>query len=169
MLIEEIINQIYQSMLNTILHGVSEDDKEEISNNYLLYLHNRYDKNTVTKDNKSELLNALLKREKIIWGYRSFYTKINMLKKDNAFSTISKLSNDAFKLAVRRLENPDTFPISEEDAKKNIDEMIANLDNVSKYNSTIASELVSEGILDYYYASSDTNDTSLRLHSYKTT
>ena len=169
MLTEKIINQVFQLMKGTILQGFKEEDKKEIEDNYLAYLRKSYSSQNVTESNKKKMLNAFLKREKIMWGNSDFYSRVTFFKTDEAFSIISRLSNKAFDLALLRLDNPKTIPISKEEAKKNIDTMISNLDNVFEYNTDVARELVSEGILDYKYASSDTGDTSLRLHSHKIT
>lgn len=164
MLIDRIINTAYKNLIIGILNGVPDADKEEVSNNYLNYLFSRYSDLEVTEENAKRCLASIFKKENRMWGDQDLNYRLQKLKTDKSFDIISKISEQGFSLAKQKLENGSNA-ISKEDAEKNIDILISELSKVMDYNAEEARELVSEGILDYDFASGSADEIiSLRLN-----
>ena len=169
MLTEKVINQVYQLLIGGMLYNINDEDKEEISKNYLAYLYKSYSNLEVTEENERLALKLIMKREKQIWEARDPLYRMMLLKNDEKFDIIMHTSNEAYDLALKSLNNNTQPTISEEEADKKIKLMMENVDKVNEYNKQEAKRLVSEGILDYNYACGKCNDLmSLRLsHSIK--
>lgn len=163
MIIDKIINKAHSILINGILSGISETDKEEVSNNYLNHLFSQYSKKEATKENARDILKGIIIRENKIWGNMDAITRLKLLKRDKSYDKISEISEQGFTLASLRLEDSSNT-ISSFEAEKNIDILIGELNNVNDYNLEDAKTLVSEGILDYKYASGNDELMSFRLY-----
>ena len=163
MLIDKTINTTYEILINSILNGVPDIDKEEVSNNYLNYLFSRYSDLTISEENEKKYLELIIEREKRMWENRDLIYKLQKLKKDKSYDIISEISEQGFMLAYSRLQgNGNT--ITKEEAEKKIDILISEVDKVFDYNLEDAKMLVSEGIIDYKFASGNDALMSFRLH-----
>ena len=163
MLVEEVIKKAYNLLVNDIIKDIPDIYKEEISKNYLDYLYKMYSNKEVSTNNTEKLLKTILRIEKIRWEKCDSIYILQWFKDDKSFNIINSTSKDGFKLAILSLQNNDKAIISLENANKNINILINELNNVLEFNKHEAKHLVSEGILDFKYASGNNEVMSFRL------
>ena len=163
MLIEKIINMVYENMLETILLDVQNKDKEEVSNNYLKYLHEIYSKKKVNENEFDNFFNIILEVEKEIWKNREYELKMQYLKDDKSYKLINAISGKAYNLAKEKLEKDCEYTISKEEANIDIAKMMQELENVEEFNKDAAKHAVSEAIVDFEYASGNNKIISFRI------
>ena len=82
-------------------------------------------------------------------------------RNDDDFNDVRRLSLQGFECAKNALESNQL--ISKEEADANIKLLISKLETVKEDNKAEAQNLVSEGILDFGFASGIQDITSLRL------
>ena len=163
MLTEEGIKKAYSLLVNDITKNIPDVDKEEVSINYLDYLYKMYYNEQVNKNDIEIALKTVLRIEKIKWEKCNYIYILQRFKKDESFNTISSISKDGFKLASLSIQNNNEVTISLKEANQNIDVLINELKKVLDFNRKEAKRLVSEGILDFKYASGNNEVMSFRL------
>lgn len=162
-MLDKAIDEIYSNVINTVLNGINNSDKEIVAQGYLQYLYSLYSDKDFNEQNYTKMISVITEIEDKKWNSRDVNSKLYYFKTDNSFDIIDSLSKKAYSYAlVRYQENKDT--LSKEEADKSINTLIKELDNVDDYNRAEAERLVSEGILDYNYACGNSNDViSFRL------
>ena len=162
-MVDKLINQVYLNNINLILQDIEENDKEEISKNYLKYLYSIHSDEEINEENYDEMLDIITSLETKKWSKRGKDGVLFYFKKDKSFDIINNISKKSYSLATSKLDN-NKNTISKEDADKYISILIDNLDKVYDFNKEEAKRLVSEGILDFEYASgSNDNIKSFRV------
>lgn len=163
MLNEKVINDAYKILINGMLNGIKEEYKEEVSANYMKYLIERYSNIEVTEENIKDYLRKIIISEKRMWEDHDVNYRLQLLKNDNSFDIIRDISQRGFNLATASLDDSSKV-ISKEEAEENINIMMRELNNVCDFNNNAARKLVSEGILDYKFASGNDELMSMRLY-----
>ncbi len=167
---EELINKIFNNTISNVLLNIDEKYIEEITiayKDYLNRLYSNFDDKGLTDDKLEEVFTKL---ENSAWTISNQGTKLSILLKDEAFNSIKSISNAGYKYALQMLENKsnsnnkEVLPvISKEISDKNINMMTELLSNVREFNVELANNIVSEGIVDYKFASGQTKYMSLRI------
>ena len=161
----EIIEYIYEHTKDIALNDMN--NKDEISEYYKRYLEKTYsdiEKVIGTTEQKKQIFAEL---ERKMWLKRNTIEKQQILIPDLAFEEIKRLSNIGFLLARKKLYQQNNIKVDDDlviqDIEKNIEKMKSNYEKVLEYNKEEAMHLVSEGCLDYNYASKTVDITSLRI------
>lgn len=157
---ENIIKEIYKNTINTILYNIPEYLKQEFANSYFKYLVDIY----LDDDLEESDIVIFTELEISKWKLASLDLKLSEILEDKSYDTIKSVSSNGNELAKRRLnDNSNNKPVIDLNAAlNNVKLLEENLPNVREFNSQRAKQLVSEGIMDFYYASGQTNNTSLR-------
>lgn len=164
----ELINKIFNNTISSVIKDIDEKYIQEITigyKDYLNRLYSNFDRKGLTEEKLEEVFTKL---EKTAWESSNSKIKLSRLLKDEAFSKIKFISNTGYEYAMHMLENKnksnDALPvITEEVCNKSISMMSELLPNVREFNVESAKMYVSEGTLDYIYASENTEFYSFRI------
>lgn len=170
---EKLILEIYNQTINSILIGVDAKYKDELCLAYIEYLKKIYLNFDLKLGNKKteELVSIFVDLEKSKWQDTNADAKLSELLNDPAFENIKYISNTGYKYAKSMINKKfgagvETLlqPVIEESkAKESIEMLNTYCEQVRDFNKTIATYYVSEGIIDFLYASGITENTSLRI------
>lgn len=167
---EKLISEIYNQTINDILNGIDEKYKSELCMAYINYLKRIYLNFDLELGNKKidELVSVFVNLEKSKWKDANKDSKLSELLHDQAFENIKNISNTGYKYAEEMLSkkifNDAIEPVIEkEKAKENIDKLNKYCDQVRNFNKQLATYYVSEGSMDFMYASGITENMSLRI------
>lgn len=159
-----LIKNIYNKISFLIIKNVNEKFHNEILKSYLDYLIECYSEYEFEENNMDLYLDAFIELEISKWEDLSEEEKLILLLKDEALEKIQKISSNGYDHAINKITNSEsdgTLDINVANTYiKNLEEL---LPLVREHNAALAANLVSEGILDYLFASTDTNNTSLRI------
>ncbi|MDO4543510.1 MAG: hypothetical protein Q4C01_03065 [Clostridia bacterium] len=164
------IKKVYDEVIGIVMQGVERKYATEVETGYMDYLNEQSKIFGVCKD-KDKAMAELIKLEVSRWSRRSRNEKLSQLLEDEAFRNINEISYEGYKAASLRagaqscaFKADDVLPtIDIEEAERNINLLIKYLDEVREFNKAFAEGSVSEGIVDYLYASGKTKATSLRI------
>ncbi len=164
----ELINKIFDNTISSVMKDIDEKYREEVIieyKDYLNGLYSNFDRKGLTQEKLEEVFTKL---EKSVWESSNVKTKLSRLLKDDVFSRIRSISNTGYEYAMHMLENKnksnDALPvITEEVCNKSISMMSELLPKVREFNVESAKMYVSEGTLDYIYASENTEFYSFRI------
>ena len=159
-MVEKLINKVYLDVINDILVGINEEDKEEIKNGYFKYLYNLYADKDINETNYNNMLVAITEIEKNKWQSRSVEDRLYYFKKDNSFEIITSLSKKAYELASLRRATDSPIVIKKKEADEYINRLTSELAGVLEFNKEEAKRLVSESVVDFIYASGGDEDTT---------
>lgn len=171
MINELAINEIYNEVINVILNGVNKKYNEEISVAYKNYLLKTYLNFEMMGKAKDDLLPIFINLEISKWKKATQNVKLSEFLIDEVLNNIRNISNNGYKYALSQLNQRsfgqkqiNLLPVLDEDtAEKNILTLQNLLPKVREFNQDLASNLVSEGIVDFMYASGKTDNMSLRV------
>lgn len=159
-----LIKNIYDKISVLIIRNVNEKFHNELLKSYLDYLIECYSKYEFEENNIDLYLNAFIELEISKWEDLSEEEKLILLLKDESLEKIRELSGRGYDYAINKITNSESngnLDINTANTYiKNLEEL---LPLVREHNAALAANLVSEGILDYLFASTDTNNTSLRI------
>lgn len=170
---EKLILEVYNKTINNILNSVSEKYKNELSLAYMDYLKRIYLSFDFELENNQseELIKTLVNFEISKWKDVSESSILSELLNDQAFENIKYISNTGYKYAMLMLDkksfnNDNTLlqpVIEKEKALESIELLNSYYEQVRDFNKTIANYYVSEGSIDFQYASGITENMSLRI------
>lgn len=161
----EIINLIYDNLLEIVLQDFSYEERDIIAKAYKAYLIDSYS-NLIrnNSDDDGKVTQVILNMERIKWLNQTQDIKKSNLLKDEMLDKLGYLSNLALKYAMAKLQGKlDEINITEEQASSYIEMMREYAKNVLPFNKSIADTYLSEGILDFQYAVGLSSNMSLRL------
>lgn len=164
---EQLINGIYNNCINTVLENIDESLREKISLEYKKHLLNDYEDILEPDDDINMMISICTQMEIKRWQKKTADEKLSILFEDKFFNKLIEISNIGFKHAQRKIGylisnkeyNPD---ISQEQADDYINKMNDLFEQVQPYNKDEATIYLSEGTLDFGYASNMTDNMSLR-------
>ena len=167
---ELLIKKVFDRMAIMIISNVDDNYRNELLDAYKDYLIEcYYDYNYAEKDNE-KYVNTIIELETSKWKNEKQNAKLVLLLKDDVLEEIREISNNGYNYAINKLNsismNNNEILFEELDkttADKNIALLQELLPKVREFNSGLAASLVSEGILDFEYASGNSNHTSLRI------
>lgn len=167
----ELINLIYNRTINIILNGIEEQYKDEIKIAYKDYVDKKYSSYNLEGVKKEDVYKFFVDLEVSKWEDISIGNKLSELLKDEALENIRYISNIGFEYAEARInqrkpgDNNSYLPatLDETISAQNIDILNNLLSKVRSFNQNLANSFVSEGIIDFKYASGKTENTSLRI------
>jgi hypothetical protein len=155
------IQAIYDSMIEIVMNGMDKNDRELIEKKYREILNNRYSELDINASNYDKLYNLFLRRETREWTDFSLNERKNIFIGDPALEEIISLSNQAFEYAWERLTNSSVIPVKVcNDSIKRMNELSSQ---VKDFNKKLSLWYLSEGGVDFTYASGMSENTSLRL------
>jgi len=170
---DKLILEIYNNTINDILVGIEEKYKEELCLAYLEYLKKNYLNFDLDLSNNKpeEIVSLFVELEKSKWQDINTDAKLSELLTDPAFENIKYISNTGYKYAKLMLDKKFEARsevalhsvIDEEKAKESIDMLNTYYEQVREFNKQIANYYVSEGSIDFQYASGITENMSLRI------
>lgn len=170
---EKLILEIYNKTVNDILIGIDEKYKKELCLAYVEYLKKKYLNFDLNLGNKKpeELVNLFVDLEKSKWQETNVDAKLSELLSDPAFENIKYISNTGYKYAKSMIDKKfesDTEillqpVIEKEKAQESIELLNTYYAQVRDFNKQIAIYYVSEGSIDFQYASGITENMSLRI------
>lgn len=158
----ELIKRIYDSIINYVLSDIEEENKSEISDEYMKYLSRSYSNLNISEENFDKICDAFIKRETNRWKNRPENYKKSQLLKDENLNRIREISLTALDYAKKRLFDH-TIQLEEVEAKGLIEQMEKCIKLVKPFNMNLAKTYISEGTIDLLYASGKTEYTSLRI------
>lgn len=156
----EVINKIYNNLINVILKDIEKDYQEIVKSNYLKYLNEQYFEK-YKDSNLDNLLEKLIKFETIKWEDKTKDMKLNLLIEDPALNNLSHIASRAFQYANNRKETESL--IDEDIANALITEMKELLVKVAEFNTSLANWYFSESLVELNYACGKSDNTSLRM------
>lgn len=169
---EKLVLEIYNKTINEVLKGIDEKYYEELRSAYMEYLKRNYLSFDLNKNNKKpeEIAVLFTQLENSKWINSKPGLKLSELLRDPAFENIKYISNMGYKYAREMLDmkfkagNAPLQPvIDEEKAKESIEMLNNNYEQVREFNKMMANYFISEGSLDFQYASGITEHMSLRI------
>ncbi len=168
---ELLINGIYNNCLETFLTGI-DSNREELSVAYKKYLVEMYAETIDETDDINQTIAIFSSIEKKRWSSKSVNEKISMVVNDDALNRLREISSIAQKHAERKLghllHGSNYIPtLSEEEKDRYVKEMVELSSKVLPQNQNIATMLLSEGSIDFDYATNLTDDMSLRVSHLK--
>ncbi len=158
---EKIIQEIFDQIVPFVLKDIPLEYIDEVKKGFYNYLTIKYAFKDF-EENKLETIKLVIKLEQMEWERASNVYKLRLFVKDNSYEKICNLSLEAFEQAQKKNNNLVNV-LSSLEAETKINELTNGLSHVCFFNYDLAKELISEGILDYLYASRDTDVMSLRL------
>lgn len=164
---EKLINDIYDNVKNILLNGIPLEYQNDVLLGYkknLLEVYSKIDVNS----NYELAKEALIEIEVSKWKDTTAAIRLSEFVMDKAMDDIRYISNNGFKYAQARInqsENDNVLPATIEinkceEAKLMLEKLLTQ---VKGFNEELARYYVSEGILDFEFASGMTNDMSLRI------
>ena len=170
---KKLILEIYNKTINDILIGIDGKYKEELCLAYIEYLKKKYLNFDLDLGNKKpeELISLFVDLEKSKWKDTNVDAKLSELLSDSAFENIKHISNTGYKYAKSMLDKKFESGvemllqpvITEEKAQQSIEMLNTYYEQVRDFNKKIATYYVSEGSIDFQYASGITENMSLRI------
>ena len=162
----EVINKVFDKMVVTICSGIDENDCPTIKEEYKNLLHRRYsDSDVMLKINDYDrLFKIIYSIEYKEWVNHSPNIKKGLLIQDEALNQIMDISNTGFNLALKKF-NDNTLE-SVKNVNEEIEKMNKLYDQVRDENKWNAEKYISEGTVDFLYASGQSEAMSLRMGRY---
>ena len=157
----EIIKILYEKLINIVLNGLNEEEKNIGGQEYYNILINRYS----DKEIDEKIFQKIINMEYNEWINIDIDMKKHILLKDKALEEIINLTSKAFKVAQDRLIKNIIIP--QQEAEQNIMRIEELYPLVKEYNQQLAKWHMSEGIMDYNYACGKTDNMSMRIGHYK--
>ena len=158
----KVLQTVYDNMINIILKDFTPEEQEEVKKAYQEYVINCYTGSLSLNDDENELINLFIYIEKIKWENEIKIHKQTLLLKDEYLEKLGVISNIAYNCALARLFGK-SVDITEEEAKKYIEQMKKYSELVREFNKFKASNYLSNGIVDFYYGLGLSDNTSFRL------
>ena len=159
----EMIEIIYNSLINEFKKNIPEDEKVNLSKLFKDRINTKVNKikEPITKNKREFNISFIIHQEKDLCNNSLEYKKAVLIK-DEQFEQINYLSLNAYALARKKLN--DSEVISVDDANEKIELLEKMLESVQDFNKPQAQMEVSEAILDLKYASNQVDDIfSLRM------
>ena len=165
-MMSDVIKKVYDEMIFTVCMGIAEEEHHLIEEEYQKLLMTRYN-----ESDKRLKLNDYDKIYKIIynieykrWINLSPMIKKNLLIKDTVLDEVVCLSNLGFELARKRIEENAVAEVNY--ANDMINKMNEMYNSVRDENKFTAEKYISEGTVDFMFASGQTEGMSLRMGRY---
>ena len=164
---EQFINGIYNNCIDMVLENFDESMRKNISLAYKRFLLNKYKITLKPEDDIKRIINIFTKIEIKRWKEKTLDEKLSILFEDEFLNKLREISNIGFEYAQRKLDfnifNQEYTPeISPEQADDYINKMEELFEKVQPYNKDEATMYLSEGTVDFKYASNTTEYMSLR-------
>lgn len=164
----QFFSMIYNGTIKTLISDFSEKEIPEVLQSYQLYIIENYSNVLEPTDNVEKVAKLFIEIENKKWKNKTKEEKQILIMKDPALENLRYLSGIAQKYAQNRLGNElssGTFiaELSEEQAQNYIKNLEEYTSQVKPYNSLIAQTYLSEGIIDFLYASKLSDNMSLRV------
>jgi len=151
------VKKIYDKTFPVFIEGFSEEEIEKMKQEYFAYLSRSYSKNLDTDD----MCDYYVSLELVKLKKRSKEDKIRLVTYDECLEKIKSISLEAQRAATSFVKDSNiVFDVQV--ANKKIEELKSLLDGVKPFNRFLAENYVSEGILDFEYASKQNTLMSLR-------
>ena len=157
--IEDYIESFYKKLSQDFIKNVNEDEKEEMQNAYIEYLHKNYDDYFYNYENhfkKPENKETILKN--VTFTCSSSQKPIINLDRDNKriilfsdpnYLKLKEISLEIFNIAVRKiLKQPYNLTKTKKEYETEIDNIYKNISDLFKF---MAGDLISETNLDLYF------------------
>jgi len=160
---ENVIKMIYEKVKDVLLLNVEERYKEEMARKYLDYLYKTYSSTNFDDYELDKVINFIVKAETNQWENVPVSYKLRRFIDDKNYEKVQIISNKGYVFAKEKIEKGASSIISKKEANDNCELLINLLPLVKDFNKQEAKQLVSEGILDFHYASSNVDIISLRI------
>lgn len=168
--IKLLITSIYNNTINVLLEGISDENKKELIYGYKEYLVRVYRNYYNSKYPVTELIKLFSNLEISKWKNATPDERMIYFLKDQALDEVRRISYDGYKYALKRIstvhpggnqtESPITLDVMT--ANKSIEMLKEYLPKIRSFNKNIAIQYVSEGSIDFLYASGQTDCLSFR-------
>lgn len=158
-----VIKKLFDNLIEIVCDEVEDEYCEDIKTGYSKLLYNGYlniEKNYILMI-MINIYNVLYETELNEENNMSSSMKKSLLLKDIALEEIINISNYVFEFAKTRLN--DNKYIDKLIVEQYISKLESLLERVSEDNKQLAKWYISESIVDLYYASSLSNNMSLRF------
>lgn len=158
---DKIIAKIFENNINIVSADVPNDLKKEFAEAYYKYLVEVY----LDDDLKETDIPNIIKFDLLNWSHTDYELKLSQLLGDITYKELSEISYKGLNLAKKRMnDNENNNPTIDTTSANNYIKILEdNLSKVRFFNSERAKIIVSEGIMDFLYASGQTENTSLRI------
>ena len=163
MIKNEMVETIYNNLINEFQRDMPENEKEILSNLFKKEIEREVNRITEPIDEKKKefSITFITSYEKDLCNSSLEYKKAVLIK-DEQYEQIKYLSLNAYALARKKLN--DNEAISVDEANEKIELLEKMLESVQDFNKSQAQMEVSEAILDLKYASGQLDNVfSLRL------
>lgn len=157
---EQLVDELYERVIDTFLENVIYE-RELLASAYKDYLVRVYGDIDIVQEEYSKAFETFSASQKEKWKNVSGKDKKKELVLDEFLVIIGEISEKGFEAAkIKKWQN---IAFDREEGVLAINKLKENLDKVQNYNKELAKNLVSEGILDYNYATGASEVMSLRV------
>lgn len=156
----------YKDLIIDILKNEVDNIPQEIKNDFICYIENRYNKYLMDISNHSENANNyinLIKFNVNLLLKKSIDDLKSLVKTDDFYKEFQKISNDIFQKALYKKTKDESFSISEVEKNNYIVRINELFSNISFYNQKRASDILSDVLVDLDYLGGG-KATSLRVN-----
>lgn len=166
-MMKDVIKKVLDKMIPVVCEGIEEKDIDDIKESYIKKITDRYSNIDVRLklNDYDKIFKIICDMEYREWSKLSPNMKKSLLIFDLALNKIIDISNTGLELARKKIENNSV--ISEEYAEEQIKKMNGFLDEVREENKIIAMNYISEGTVDFTFASAKTEYMSFRVGRYQ--
>lgn len=159
-----VIDEVIKNTKQVIIKDIDTESIDIILDGYRKYLENNYKNVLVNSDSDEKKIRIISQIETENFNTMSANSKKYKLIRDENLEKLTSLSLSGKSYALNKIEENEK--ISAEFANKRISEMQELFDNLYEYSKENANWLLSEGIMDYLFASDQTENRSIRVGSY---
>lgn len=165
-MMKDVIKKVLDRMIPVVCEGIEEKDIDDIKESYIKKITDRYSNIDVRLklNDYDKILKIICDMEYKEWSKLSPNMKKSLLIFDLALNKIIDISNTGLELARKKIEN--NAVITEEYAEEQIKKMNEFLGEVREENKIVAMNYISEGTVDFTFATGKTEYMSLRIGRY---
>ncbi len=167
----DLIDKIYNNTAVCLTERSADEYVEELTNNYKKYLIKTYGKFLQNGVDLNRYIDTFIDLENIKWKNVPIDTIYSEFLNDEAYNKIVYISNEGFNYAALRINNDrinnNENIIDYNYANERINILKNELSSIKSFNKKIAEKIVSEGIIDFEYASRMTDKMSFRVSKMK--
>lgn len=159
----DVIKNVYEKMISIVCMGIDEKDHPLIREEYQNLLVERYKESDSRLKNidYDKLYKVIYNIEYKRWNNLSPMIKKNLLINDTVLDEVICLSNLGFECARKRLE--ENVVVEVDYANNMINKMNEMCEKVRDENKYTAERYVSEGTVDFLFASGQVDGMSMRM------
>ncbi len=163
--VKEMADRFLSELKNELLINTEEKYHDDLINGYYNDLSNWISNSKLFYERPDDFFELNFERKKNSLRYATTVPtlKLNLYILDESYNELVNISGIGFKAATDRINKSEHPIISKDFADGQIDKMTNLHKNVREFNVERANQSVSEGILDYKYASGESEFTSIRV------